>query len=108
MQRTPEQIRDRMRDLQKAGRIEANRNRISGPAVRAAVRMKHSIRDGASSGFGKDTPMFLGKSHLSRRGFLGGVAATAAAFSVRGSFAEELTLTPPQTEGPYEACATCA
>jgi protocatechuate 3,4-dioxygenase beta subunit len=36
-----------------------------------------------------------------RRKFLGGVAWTAAAFSVRGAFAEELVRTPRQTEGPF-------
>ncbi len=45
--------------------------------------------------------MFFSRSQFSRRGFLGGVAATAAAFTVRGAFAEELTLTPQQTEGPF-------
>ena len=37
----------------------------------------------------------------SRRRFLGGVALGAAAFSLRGAFAEDLTLTPAQTEGPF-------
>jgi protocatechuate 3,4-dioxygenase beta subunit len=32
---------------------------------------------------------------------LGGLAWTAAAFSVRGAFAEELVRTPQQTEGPF-------
>ena len=36
-----------------------------------------------------------------RRSFLGGLAWTAAAFSVRGAFAEELVRTPRQTEGPF-------
>ena len=40
-------------------------------------------------------------SYYSRRGFLGGIAFGAACFAVRGAFAEELTLTPPQTEGPF-------
>src|SRR5207253_3960777 len=45
-------------------------------------------------------------SHLlypSRRGFLGGVALGAAAFTIPGVFAEELARvrTPPQTEGPF-------
>ena len=39
--------------------------------------------------------------HLSRRHFLGSVATTAVAFTVRGAFAEELTKTPRQTEGPF-------
>jgi protocatechuate 3,4-dioxygenase beta subunit len=36
-----------------------------------------------------------------RRLFLGTLALGAAAFTVRGAFAEELTRTPPQTEGPF-------
>ena len=36
-----------------------------------------------------------------RRRFLGGLTLAAAAFSVPGAFAEALTLTPPQTEGPF-------
>lgn len=38
---------------------------------------------------------------LPRRQFLGGLALGATAFSVRGLFAEELTRTPKQTEGPF-------
>jgi protocatechuate 3,4-dioxygenase, beta subunit len=37
----------------------------------------------------------------SRRLFFGTLALGAAAFSVRGAFAEELTRTPKQTEGPF-------
>lgn len=36
-----------------------------------------------------------------RRGFLGGLALSAAAFSAKGAFAEQLVQTPPQTEGPF-------
>ncbi len=36
-----------------------------------------------------------------RRAFLGGMAFGAAMFTVRGAFAEQLVLTPPQTEGPF-------
>ena len=36
-----------------------------------------------------------------RRHFLGGLAVGLSAFSVRGLFAEELTRTPKQTEGPF-------
>ena len=36
-----------------------------------------------------------------RRGFLGGVAFSAAAFYAPGVFAEELLRTPAQTEGPF-------
>ena len=36
-----------------------------------------------------------------RRGFLGSAAFATALFTVRGAFADELTLTPPQTEGPF-------
>ena len=36
-----------------------------------------------------------------RRQFLGGLAVGLSAFSVRGLFAEELTRTPKQTEGPF-------
>jgi protocatechuate 3,4-dioxygenase beta subunit len=45
--------------------------------------------------------------HRSRRDFLGGLVASAGIISVpsflweRGAFAEELTLTPSQTEGPF-------
>ena len=36
-----------------------------------------------------------------RRFFLGALALGGAAWTVRGAFAEELTRTPPQTEGPF-------
>jgi protocatechuate 3,4-dioxygenase beta subunit len=36
-----------------------------------------------------------------RRGFLGGLALGAAAFTVPGAFADELVRTPAQTEGPF-------
>ena len=38
---------------------------------------------------------------ITRRRMLGGLAASAAFFTVPGAFAEELTKTPPQTEGPF-------
>jgi protocatechuate 3,4-dioxygenase beta subunit len=38
---------------------------------------------------------------VTRRGFLGTIAMGAAAFTTRGAFAEELTRTPAQTEGPF-------
>jgi len=38
---------------------------------------------------------------LNRRGFLSGLAAGAAFFTVPGAFAEELVRTPRQTEGPF-------
>lgn len=37
----------------------------------------------------------------SRRGFLGSLAFGAAAFTARGTFAEELTRTPTTNEGPF-------
>jgi protocatechuate 3,4-dioxygenase beta subunit len=40
-------------------------------------------------------------SPFTRRQFLGGLAVGASAFSVPGLFAEELTRTPKQTEGPF-------
>lgn len=40
-------------------------------------------------------------SHFGRRAFLSTLALGAAAFHVRGAFAEELVRTPPQTEGPF-------
>jgi protocatechuate 3,4-dioxygenase beta subunit len=40
-------------------------------------------------------------SNFSRRGFLGGLAFGGMALSVPGAFAEELTRTPAQTEGPF-------
>ena len=45
----------------------------------------------------------MNRNHVlfSRRRFLGGIAAGAAFFTVRGAFAEELVRTPPQTEGPF-------
>jgi protocatechuate 3,4-dioxygenase beta subunit len=39
--------------------------------------------------------------HSSRRYFLGSCALGAAAFTVRGAFADELVRTPAQTEGPF-------
>ena len=38
---------------------------------------------------------------ITRRHFLGGLAASAALFNNRGAFADALTLTPHQTEGPF-------
>lgn len=40
-------------------------------------------------------------SSFTRRQFLGGLAAGSSLFSVPGLFAEELTRTPKQTEGPF-------
>ena len=40
-------------------------------------------------------------SRRTRRAFLGHIALGAAAFSARGAFADELTRTPKQTEGPF-------
>jgi protocatechuate 3,4-dioxygenase, beta subunit len=45
--------------------------------------------------------MFDIVSRRSRRDFLGTLAFGAAAFTTRGLFAEELTRTPRQTEGPF-------
>ena len=41
------------------------------------------------------------RSGITRRQVLGGLAFGASAFSARGAFAEELTRTPRQTEGPF-------
>ena len=41
------------------------------------------------------------RMNSSRRTFLGGVAASAAYFTVPGAFAEDLVRTPSQTEGPF-------
>jgi protocatechuate 3,4-dioxygenase, beta subunit len=40
-------------------------------------------------------------SRRTRRAFLSSIAFGAAAFTARGAFADELTKTPPQTEGPF-------
>jgi len=48
-----------------------------------------------------DTVSLLLPSFYSRRRFLGGLALTATALWVPGVFAEELTRTPAQTEGPF-------
>jgi protocatechuate 3,4-dioxygenase beta subunit len=40
-------------------------------------------------------------TYTTRRLFLGSVALGAAAWTVRGAFADELTKTPRQTEGPF-------
>jgi protocatechuate 3,4-dioxygenase beta subunit len=45
--------------------------------------------------------MSITYSFCTRRGFLGGVALGALAFSAPGAFAEELVRTPRQTEGPF-------
>ncbi len=45
--------------------------------------------------------MNTNRSLTTRRGFLGGIAVGAAAFSTAGAFAEELVRTPLQTEGPF-------
>ena len=39
--------------------------------------------------------------HTSRRRFLAALGLGASAFTVSGAFADELTLTPKQTEGPF-------
>jgi protocatechuate 3,4-dioxygenase beta subunit len=44
---------------------------------------------------------FTERGEASRRRFLSGLGAAAAMFTVRGAFAEELTRTPRQTEGPF-------
>ena len=45
--------------------------------------------------------MSIDRSLVSRRTFIGGMAAGLAAWHVPGAFAEELTRTPKQTEGPF-------
>jgi protocatechuate 3,4-dioxygenase, beta subunit len=40
-------------------------------------------------------------SRRSRRAFLGTVATSAAFFTVKGAFAEQLAVTPERTEGPF-------
>jgi protocatechuate 3,4-dioxygenase beta subunit len=45
--------------------------------------------------------MNLPNSLLNRRAFLGGLAVSTSAFWVPGAFADELTRTPKQTEGPF-------
>lgn len=45
--------------------------------------------------------MTTGHSFYTRRGFIGGLALGAVAFTVPGAFAEELVRTPAQTEGPF-------
>jgi protocatechuate 3,4-dioxygenase beta subunit len=44
------------------------------------------------------SPLYL---PASRRSFLGALATAGAAFAARGAFADELTRTPAQTEGPF-------
>lgn len=43
----------------------------------------------------------MNHSYVSRRNFIGGVAAGLVAYHVPGVFAEELIRTPKQTEGPF-------
>src|SRR5438270_431803 len=50
---------------------------------------------------GRDRVMSNAFFFPGRRAFLSGLALGAAAFTVRGAFAEELVRTPPQTEGPF-------
>src|SRR5262249_21694747 len=45
--------------------------------------------------------MTMTYSFCTRRGFLGGLALGALAFSKPGAFADELVRTPRQTEGPF-------
>ncbi len=45
--------------------------------------------------------MNLRPTLTTRRAFFGGVAASAAFFTTRGLFAEQLALTPERTEGPF-------
>lgn len=45
--------------------------------------------------------MTPGHRHATRRRFLGTVTAGATLFTVKGVFADELTRTPAQTEGPF-------
>ena len=39
--------------------------------------------------------------HLTRRGFIAGIGLSSVFFTARGAFADQLVLTPAQTEGPY-------
>ena len=41
------------------------------------------------------------KRIITRRGFVGGITAVSAAWLASGAFADELTRTPAQTEGPF-------
>ena len=45
--------------------------------------------------------MTLDRHLVSRRAFMGGMSAGLVAFHASGAFAEELTRTPKQTEGPF-------
>lgn len=45
--------------------------------------------------------MSMNGSFVSRRTFIGGIAAGLVAWHAPGTFAEELTRTPKQTEGPF-------
>src|SRR5262245_6199318 len=49
----------------------------------------------------KALTMNLSSQALTRRGFLGGLTLGAAAYWAPGVFADELTRTPKQTEGPF-------
>ena len=44
----------------------------------------------------------------SRRAFIGTVVSSAAFFTTRGLFAEQLALTPSRTEGPFLSGQTAA
>src|SRR5260370_18480850 len=46
-------------------------------------------------------PMTTNFTFCTRRGFIGGLAVGAVAFTTRGAFAEELVRTAAQTEGPF-------
>ncbi len=45
--------------------------------------------------------MTIDRHLVTRRAFIGGMTVGLAAFNVPGAFAEELTRTPKQTEGPF-------
>ena len=47
------------------------------------------------------SPMDIAAQLLNRRRFLTRMAAAGALFTTAGAFAEELTRTPKQTEGPF-------
>src|SRR5262249_19475454 len=54
-----------------------------------------------SAGIRETETLTTDSSFCTRRGFIGGLALGAVAFTVPGAFAEELLRTPEQTEGPF-------
>lgn len=85
------------------------REKIAQLVLKGAKNFSEPLSQGREVGSGSESPPFLQGAILmtkipsfsDRRRFLRALAVGAAAFQARGAFADELTRTPAQTEGPF-------